>query len=178
MSFFHFIEKLRNKSEQDRRTISLVGASMMFSLIFFIWLNIFQLETERVGGEEIHNELSPVASLKNMSSRFFTDIKEELNFNKNDELTEPLFELRTETAATTGAVMNISGEDVTGTIGTTTENTFLENSGENENLSGTSSNKTQIGTSSIDGVDIDDTVEFVEDTVENEEKTKAEEGPS
>lgn len=178
MSFFRFIEKIRNKSEQDRRAISLVGASVMFSLVFFVWLTIFQLETENVGNEEAYNELSPIASLKDMSSRFFTDIKEEFNFNKNDEPTESVLELQTETAATGAVMKNISDEETIGTTGTTTENIFFENDEENENLSGTSSDETEMGTSSIEGVDIDDMFEFVEDTAEDEEKTETEEGPS
>ncbi len=150
MSFFRSIEKLRNRSEQDRRAISLVGASVMFSLVFFVWLSIFQLGTENVENKEAYNELSPVASLKNMSSRFFTGIKEELNLNKDDEPTEPTPELQTETAAIHTAVENISDENI---VATTTEDIFFENTGENENLLGTSSGEIQTGTSSgnIDG---------------------------
>ncbi len=163
MSFFHFIEKLRNKSEQDRRAISLVGASVMFSLIFFIWLTTFQLTSERVENEEVYNELSPIASLKNMSSRFFADIKEELDFNKDNEPTEPISQLQTETATTGVAVTNIFDEEAT-----TTKNIFFEDNEEKENLFGTSSDEIQVGTSS-NGIDND--VEFIEETVEDKEKT-------
>ena len=145
MSFFRSIEKLRNKSEQDRRAISLVGASVMFSLIFFIWLTTFQLRSEKVENEEMYNELSPVASLKNMSSRFFGDIKEELNLNKNDEPTGVASQGQTETAATGAAAENIFDKKV---VGTTTEDIFFEDNEENKDLSGTSSDKTQTGTSS------------------------------
>lgn len=126
MSFFGFIEKLRKKPEQDRRAISLVGASVMFGLVFFVWLTTFQLGSEKVKNEEVYDELSPVSSLKSMSSRFFDDIKEGLGSNEDD-----LTELQTETAATYTAAIDIS----------------------DENMMGTTSDEIQFGTSSV-SVDI------------------------
>jgi len=166
MNLFHFIGKLRNKSEQDRRAISLVGASIMFSLVFFVWLTTFQLASEQIENEEDYNELSPIVSLKNMSSRFFADIKEEL-FNEKDSAIMLPSQLQTETAITHTAVINVLDENI---VGTTTENIFFENNEKNENLSGTSSDETEIGTSSESVDNIDDTIEFIEDINEDEEE--------
>ena len=113
MSFFGVIEKLRKKSEQDRKTISLIGASTVFGLIFFVWLTTFQLSSEEVKNEKVYDELSPASSLKNMSSRFFEDIKKELGSDEEDDSLKE----QTEVAATYNAVIN-SPDDI---LGTTTD---------------------------------------------------------
>ena len=140
MSFFGFIEKLREKSDQDRRAISLVGASVMFGLIFFVWLTTFQLDSEEVKNAKVYDELSPASSLKNMSSRFFEDIKKDLGSGEEDDLAE----VQTEVAATYTAATNIP----------------------NENITGPTSENIQVGTSSVDINSLEDFV-FVGETIEN-----------
>ena len=168
MSFFQSIEKLRNKPEQERRVISLTGASIIFSLIFFVWLTTFQLNSEQVGNEEAHNTLSPLDSLKNMSSRFVQDIKKKVGGSeKDDDPLNSISESKTGSAATgVAATYEISDKD---TMGTTTKDDPLNN-GEEPETFGTSSDMTKSATSSDDVDNTDETVDLIENTAENEEE--------
>lgn len=169
MSFFQSIEKLRNKPEQERRVISLTGASIIFSLIFFVWLTTFQLNSEQVGNEEAHNTLSPLDSLKNMSSRFVQDIKKKIGgSDQNDDSLDLNPEYEAESAAThTAVTYETPNKD---TMETTTEDSLLNNGGENEVLFGTSSDPIRSATSFDDVDNTDETVDLIENTAENEEE--------
>jgi len=138
MSFFDYIEKIRSKSEKDRRAISMAGASLVFSLVFFVWLTTFQIGLNQTENDKVNNEVSPISSLKEMSSRFFTNAKE---INPQNSLLSS----QEETAATNKTVTNFSDENV---LGTTTENIFEENGGESEDLFGTLGDNIQVGMSS------------------------------
>lgn len=158
MSFFNSIEKLRNKPERERRIICFTGASTVFLLIFSVWLTTFQLNSEQVKNEETYNTLSPLDSLKNMSSRFVQDIKEKVGGSDKDN--DPLnftSESKTESAAIHTAVSyEILNKD---TAGTTTKDNSLNNE-EKNGILGTSSDMTKSATNSED----------VKDTTEDEGK--------
>jgi len=143
MSFFDYIEKIRSKPEKDRRAISMAGASLVFSLVFFVWLTTFQIGLNQTENDKANNEVSPISSLKEMSSRFFTNAKglnsKEIN-SKNSLLSS-----QEEMATVHTAVTNFSDENV---LGTTTENVFEENSGGSEDLLGTLGDNIQVGMSS------------------------------
>lgn len=47
----------------------------IFALVFVVWLTTFQLNSERIENKEIYDQLSPLASLKEMTARFADDMK-------------------------------------------------------------------------------------------------------
>jgi len=83
MTFFSFIEKLQNKPRQKRKIIALVVTFVCFSFVFLVWLTTFQLDLDSVNDKETPTALSPLNSVKRITTRFVDDLKEVLGQTKN-----------------------------------------------------------------------------------------------
>ena len=144
--FFRFIENLQNKSEQQRKVVTLATTSVLFVLIFIIWLTTFQLNSEHIENEEMYNKLSPLASLKEMSARFIKDVKNSFGVSDNtlsgtessNVMVSPDISATVSDPSAPYELLNVG---IVG-VGTTTEDQghFLEGTGSGSTY-GTSSNE-------------------------------------
>lgn len=74
MSFSRFIENLQNKSENDRRLILWVSISIIFGMIFFVWLTTFNLNFTLAEEAVEDNQISPFESVARMVNGVVDDI--------------------------------------------------------------------------------------------------------
>ena len=163
MTFFRFIEKLQDSSEQHRKTVSFSVTLVISALIFVVWLTTFQLNSERIDNGEMYDKLSPLTSLKKMTSRFADDVKG--GFSEIGDLfseTDDLVGIASSSDINTAAVNNSTGYELF-------EESFASTTIEDEILYGTSNYGQTRQVSDIDVImatsNIDQTIE---DTIEDD----------
>jgi hypothetical protein len=73
------LEQWRNKTEREKHTIAVVGATVATSLIVFVWGYTFFIainnSPETAKTEEYNQQFSPLASIKNLFSDTAEKIK-------------------------------------------------------------------------------------------------------
>ncbi len=179
MFFFRLIDKLRNRPKQERLIISLASALTIFSMIFFVWLTTFQLNSEKIKNEERYDKLSPISSLKNMTVRLTQEIKNKINtlsFSNKKEfgflgsVLQPEMPAEINTATTyKNATEEILDENGDSAETMAEEGFFLENK-ENRPLAGTSSNEFKVKLNSVE-IASSSNFESIQDIVPEDEKT-------
>ena len=74
------LEKWRNKSEQEKHVISVVGSALLTSLVVIIWgytlFNTLGTSAEMAKSAEYNEKFSPLASVKSLFSENVQKIKD------------------------------------------------------------------------------------------------------
>jgi hypothetical protein len=69
-----YIKELQDKPEHEKRVILWFTTSLIFGIIFFVWLTTFEINFSLEPEEPAHKEPSPLDSVKSMAKGVGEDI--------------------------------------------------------------------------------------------------------
>ena len=87
---FNLIDKLRKKSEAERKMIALTISASITTIIFLVWISTFLIKpsSSEPNDKPVISSVTPIATIKDNVAGVYSNFVKLLDFRKSDQMAE------------------------------------------------------------------------------------------